>query len=251
MEDFAKFFESPSREGLRDLLQRQVGELDYFDFKRDWPAFSKVSRHILGLANSGGGCLIIGVEENDDKTFNPIGVEAFRDKAEIQRGVRKFLPNQLKYLVLDFSYQDSEYPKIIGKKFQVLLVEDAPEYIPFVGKSDGDGIRKNAIYIRHGTNSEEAHYEALQDIVNRRIETGYSSSGEFDISKHLSELNALYGYIEPARNPYEGFEYYENLPPYFESNPMYPEESFEEFVSKMIEQKKMLIEKTLVGKSRM
>ena len=250
-EDFAKFFEAPSREGLRNLLQSQVGELDSFDFKQQWPSHPKISRHILGLANSGGGCLIIGVEEKDDKTFQPVGIKSFHDKSEIQKGVRKYIPAQLKYLVLDFAYEDSEYPKLVGKKFQVLLVEDIPEYIPFIAKSNGDGIRRNSIYIRRGTNTEEANYEALQEVVNRRIETGYSSKGEFDLNRHLSELNALYAHIEPARDPYEGFEYFDNLPLHYETNPLYPKESYEQFVSRMIREKKRLIEKTLVEKSRL
>ncbi len=247
-EDFAKFFESPSREGLRDLLQGQLGELDAVDFKQLWPAASKIARHVLGLANTRGGCLIVGIAENDDKTFEPVGVISFWDKADIQKSLKKYLPVQLRYDVLDFSYEDSEYPKLIGKKFQVLLVEDTPEYIPFTARCDGDGIRENAIYVRRSTNTEEANYEELQEIINRRIETGYSSRGEFDLNKHLSELNSLYGHIEPLVNPYEFWDYDNGLASGAEPNPLFPKESFKSFVRKMIVEKKRLIQKTLLGK---
>lgn len=245
-EDFAKFFEEPSRESLRELLQGQIGELDAIDFKKQWPASSKVARHILGLANSQGGCLIVGIEEKEDKTFEPIGLDKFLDKADINKSIKKFIPQQLKYDVLDFVYEDSEYPKLVGKKFQVVVVEDEIQYVPFVAKIDGDGIRENAIYIRRGTNTEEANYEELQEIINRRIETGYSSQGEFDLNRHLAELKALYGHIEPYYDPDEAFIEQAQVPDYYKPNPNFPEEYFELFVLRMLEEKKKLITKTLL-----
>jgi predicted HTH transcriptional regulator len=65
-EEFARFFEKPTREGLRELLKKNVGELQHCDFKVQWPALPKLSRILLGIANSGGGCVIIGVAENED-----------------------------------------------------------------------------------------------------------------------------------------------------------------------------------------
>jgi len=123
-----------------------------------------------------------------------VGIDKLIDKADIQKGIQKFIPVQLKYESLDFSFEDSEYPKIIGKKFQFVLVEDTPAYIPFVA-NDGKDIRKNAIYIRRGTATEEANYEELQEIFNRRLETGYSSQREFNLEKHLGELECLYRHI--------------------------------------------------------
>lgn len=247
-EDFARFFESPSREGLRDLLQGQLGELDAVDFKQLWPANPKIARHVLGLANTRGGCLIVGIAENDDKTFEPVGLTSFVDKADIQKSIKKYLPVQLKFDILDFAFEDSEYPKLIGKKFQVLLVEDTTEYIPFITRCNGDGIRENAIYVRRGTNTEEANYEELQEIINRRIETGYSSRGEFDLNKHLSELNSLYGHIALIVDPFEDWEYGNSLAAGAEPNPLYPKEGFESFVRRMIKEKKRLIQQTLIGK---
>ena len=153
-EAFAKFFESPSREGLRNLLRDHHGETHAFDFKEIWPSNSKLSRQILGLANYGGGCLIVGVKENKDKTFEPVGLDELSDKTDIQKGIERFVPIQLEYSILDFSFQDSEYPKIKGKKYQALVVEDSPKYLPFLAKADGEGLRKNAIYYRHATNAD-------------------------------------------------------------------------------------------------
>ncbi len=245
-EDFARFFEEPSREGLRKLLQFPVGERNCLDFKREWPPFPKLARHILGMANYGGGCLVVGVAEREDKTFDSVGLRSLIDHADIQQGIERFIPSQLKHETVDFSYQDAEYPAIKGKSFQVMFIEDSPEYVPFVAKAGGTAIRANAIYVRRGTASVAANYEELQQILNRRIATEYSSQREFDLEMHLAELKTLYTQLE---------RYYVS-PPFGESfrlllqavtgsktpNPKYPKEDFEDFVLRLIEVKKTVIE---------
>lgn len=194
-ENFARFFESPSREGLRDVLQNHSGEANTLDFKKDWPAFSKVARHILAFANSGGGALIFGVDEKANKSFESAGLTAIKDKADVKKGVSHFLPAQLEYDVLDFTYSESEYPAIVGKQFQVLIIEDLPKYGPFVSLAAGEGIDRDVIYVRRGTNSERANHSELQQVINRRIETTYSSQSENDLVRHLAELSALYEHL--------------------------------------------------------
>jgi len=157
------------------------------------------------------------------------------DKADIQKGIQKFIPPQLQYEVLNFSYRASEYPKLVGKSFQILLVGNTPAYIPFVSRSDGDGIRANALYTRRGTSTEEANYEELQEMFNRRLETGYSSQGELDLDKHLAELRALFRQVPQYINPFEQISV-------FPRNPNYPEESMETFVIRLIEAKKQIIQ---------
>ena len=246
-ETFARFFESPSREGLRDLLRDHLGETPAFDFKEIWPSNSKLSRHVLGLANYGGGCLIVGVQENDDKSFTPVGLDDLSDKTGIQKGIEKFLPIQLEYEIIDFSYQESEYTKIEGRKYQVLLVEDSPKHLPFLAMADGDGIRRNANYYRHATNTEEINYGEFQNILNRRIETEFSTKPEFDLQKHLDQLKVLYRNIRPLIKYYHYEEteediYQQEFSNYsIGGNPSYPRESIEEFVKKLITEKKKLI----------
>lgn len=100
--------------------------------------------------------------------------------------------------ILDFSYDASEYPKLVGKKYQVVLVEDNPEHIPFVSMKDGTGIQKNIIYVRHnsGPESEPASYDELQRIFDRRLETGFSSGKEIDFRVHLEQLMILYNKLD-------------------------------------------------------
>lgn len=150
-EEFAKFFENPKRETFRDLIRHNFGELTTCDFKEDWPKDPKIAHHLLGLGNSGGGCLIFGVAEQSDGSLRAVGIGKIRDKADIINGIEKYLPNSfistMNNNILDFSFTESEYPLIRGRNFQAIFVEDNPEQVPLIAAADGQGIRKAAIYI--------------------------------------------------------------------------------------------------------
>ncbi len=247
-ESIAKFFEEPTRDLLKDILKNNIGELENLDFKDEWPQFSKVAKHILAMANSGGGVIVLGVTELQDGTFDACGIKNVLDKADIDKGIRSFIPEKIEYEVLDFSYEASEYPKLIDKCYQVIIVNDIPESIPFISMADGDGIRKNSIYFRRGTNSEEVTYKGLQEILDRRLKMGYSLFPEFDLIEHLSQLKVLYEQIQ--RYHYQGIGtalsiltnsiYGKRI-----ENPLYPKEGFDEFIVRMIDAKKKRIEAEL------
>jgi hypothetical protein len=204
------------------------------------------------MANSHGGCLVVGVAQRDDNSLHPVGLSTLTDKANIHKGVQKFIPAQLIYEVLDFSYTESEYPTIKGKKFQVMLVENTPQYIPFVTIADGDSIRNAAIYVRRGTSTEEATYHELQEMFNHRLETSYSSHQELALEEHFAILRTLYGQIKPylVRSAVSTVltDYFDSLLQIdYESNPDFPKETYEQFVAKLIEKKKKQIEELFNG----
>ncbi|MCX6143734.1 MAG: ATP-binding protein [Ignavibacteriales bacterium] len=250
-EEFARFFERPSRDRLRDLLKNNIGELPGCDFKRELPPYPKFSKHLLGFANSGGGVIILGVSQNEDNSLEPTGLEKLVDKAEITGNVRKFIPDILlpQIHILDFSYDATEYNAIKGKKFQVVMIPDDPKHIPFVSKSDGDGVRAQAIYVRRGTSTEESAYEELQAMLNRRLETRYSSSRELNLQTHIEQLKILYNQIDRYSTALGFFNLGEALTSAVfgkrVANPAYPKEDFESFIVKMIAQKKKRIEDEL------
>lgn len=190
-ESFARFFAEPTREALRELLRRNIGETDYLDFKSDWPALPKLARHILALANSGGGALVVGVLQEADGALVPSGMPAIKDKAELIPPLSAFLPKTLGFQVLDFCFAAAEYQALVGKSFQVLLVDDEPKHLPFLALKDADGLRSSAVYVRSGTTSTEAGQADLQAVLNRRIESGHSNQPSLDLAKHLAQLRTL------------------------------------------------------------
>lgn len=255
-EEFAKFFEEPTRPGLRDLLKNNLGEFPNLDFKKEWLPFPQLAKHIIGIANAGGGCIIIGMAENDDKSFDPMGLEKIIDKADITNGINKYIQQALRdgVQILDFAFEESEYPKIKNKKFQCILIGSDSKHLPYLSEADGEKIEKDTIYIRRGTNTERANYPELQSLINKRLETGYSSQSEIDLRTNLEHLQILYAQINKVNyvqtnsirklilsfsSMIEGMK--EEVP-----NSSYPEEGFDEFIASMIEKKKVKI-KILLG----
>lgn len=191
-EAFAQFFEEPTRDKLRNLIEESIGETDHLDFKAEWPEFPKVAKHILAFGNSGGGAIVVGLSQTENGEIEAPGVSAFVDKADIGKRVKKYLPSGLAYTVLDFHYKTSEYEKIKGKKFQVLLVEYDPKIIPLLSLASGKDISSDTAYVRHQTESVPANHEQLEKLINARIETGYSSTAILDLKEHLEQLKVLY-----------------------------------------------------------
>jgi hypothetical protein len=253
-EAFARFFEEPTRERLRELLRENLGETKLLDFKEAWPKHPALAKHVLALANTGNGCVVAGVKENDDKTLEPVGLSQLTDKVDIINGIKSFLPSDLltRLEVLDFAFEASEYPKLIGKAFQVLLVEFSPEHTPAVSLREGDGIRNAAVYVRREGQTAEATHDELQAIINKRIETKYSTSDEISLKQHMEQLRVLYTEIPRTISFAQSF--FGSLTgagSVFRVNANAPEESYEDFVKRMIELKKRIISRTIGASSEM
>jgi len=259
-EELAAFFLEPSKPSLRELLKNNLGEFNDLDFKRDYCGYSKIAKHILGIANTSDGAIVFGVEQKDDGSLQSTGLDKLEDKTVVGKGIQKYLPKNLKFDIIDFAYTDSEYGKLVGKKFQVIIVPSNKEYIPFVAESDGDEIFKNRIYVRNHTNTEEADYQQIQRIISERIRSGFDSTSEMKLEEHFSQLKTLYKQIEKGIYEIE----YDNVPYWssavssiataftglypqikrkkFIKNENYPDEEYDQFVIKMIELKKKRIE---------
>ena len=246
-EFFARFLEEPTREGFREIMKNHLGETQNLDFKESWENWTKMAKHILGLANSKGGCIVVGVSQKADNSFDPMGLDKIIDKAEISNGLKKYLPDKLSFDVFNFAFEESEYPKIKGKKFQLLIVDDSPKLIPFTAMNGGEGIRQNAIYVRRLGETAEASYNELQEVINRRIETQYSSKTETELENNLAELKILYRSIQQKVDAEDLY-----MDQYFDlaTNPEYPKESFEAFVRKLIASKKERIGEMVTQKYR-
>ncbi len=249
-EHFARFFEQPTRESLRELLKNNVGEFRQCDFKAQLPEWSSLAKHILAMANSGGGAIIVGVSEQDDGSLEPKGVDKIEDKAVITNGIKGFLPESLlgKIDLVDFRYDSSDFAKLAGKKFQTIFIGYEDTDLPYVTAKAGVSIRANAIYIRRDGSSDEASNDELQKLINKRLETGQSTTQQLDLKEEIGQLKTLFEFI-PAS--YSSPTFAVNIAKFLQGaittspNPNYPSEGFEKFISRMIERKKLRIQKKL------
>jgi hypothetical protein len=256
-ESFSRFFESPSRESLRAFLKDHVGELRNCDFKEQWPENAAVAKHLLGIANAGGGCLILGVKEST-AGLEPVGITELKDKADIVSGVRLYLPEPLvtSLEIADFSYTAAEYPALIGKSFQALFIQSDAESLPYVAQRAGSGVRSGAIYIRREGATEEANYEEVQRLLRSRVSTSAQSAKASTLKEHLEEVKVLYAEIprsiQTTAPPITRVDWAKDLAKIAsmfvgerEPNPDYPKEDYQAFIHRLLDGKKKLIERLL------
>ena len=251
--------QEPTLDKFRDFLRGQTGEHNSIDFKSQWIDDAALAKEVLALANSQGGVIVFGVSEADNKSIIIDGLPTIKDKAVVSNGLKKYISSNLKYDIYDFSYNASEYGELNGKNFQMLIVEDVPEFIPFLAKKESGTLKQNIIYVRRGTSCEIADEDDISRILDRRINYIHPLKGEpLKLDEHLHQLKILYEAIDQQYVRYEG-GYCEGIVASFktivnlftkgeriaEPNPFYPEESYDEFVARMIIDKKKKIERVL------
>ena len=97
------------------------------DFKAQLEANSKLAKHILGIANYGGGAIVFGVRQEDDGSLEYIGVTEIMDKADIAKKLNAFVPSNLNYNVHEFVFEDSEYEKLQKHRANCLSLQKKME----------------------------------------------------------------------------------------------------------------------------
>ncbi|MEE1313133.1 MAG: ATP-binding protein [Lachnospiraceae bacterium] len=253
-----RLLQEPTLDNFREFLRGQTGEHNTIDFKEKWIEQQKLAKEMLAIANSGGGIIIFGVHENEDKSFEFPGIEEIKDKAVVSNEVKNLISSNLKYEVYDFVYDSSEYDKLNNHKYQMMVIENNPQFLPFLAKKDSNDLKMNRIYVRRGTSCEEANQAEIREVINRRVNYEYPNSGKpLELEEHLEQLKKLYDKINPTKSYYRnGFAQSlgETMKAMVnslkgelvsEKIPLYPEESYEEFIARMIREKKKKIERVL------
>ena len=78
-----RLLQEPTLDHFREFLQDQTGEHNAIDFKQEWIEKDKLAKLMLALANYGGGIVVFGVHENDDKTFSCDGLKELQAKERL------------------------------------------------------------------------------------------------------------------------------------------------------------------------
>lgn len=133
--------------------------------RQDW---CKLIKHLLALANSGGGCVVFGLNsDGSDAGVHPIGFEGV-DPATVTNGVSAFLSRPFQaFRLVRFERSGHSYPGIV--------VEGAS--IPFVPHTNGNysigrndcqsAFHEGELYFRHGAKSEIATQSDLDSLCQR------------------------------------------------------------------------------------
>ena len=264
-----KFFDlivkNPSRDGFKTFLKESCGELDNIDFKEKWITKGKLAKIMLAMANTGGGVIVLGIQENKDDNYLAVGIDELKDAADVEKEIKKLVPRNLSYSVLNFIYDDEIRGAYAGKKSQAIIIADAPEQLPFFSIGASDDIEKDCVYVRRGTSSEKASARDFETMIQRKLENVFKESNDLSLKEHLEQLQFLYDSIPQKKRilvkkgnrfvgAMEGLQalsermteifgepdQYEEVP-----NENYPSEDYEQFLVRMIDKKKLKIEKIL------
>lgn len=249
--------QDPTLENFRILLQNHMGEEEQLDFKKEWENNEKICKHLLAMANCGGGCIIFGVCQKDDGSFETDGlIDKLKDDADLRKEVKKFIPDTLKFHLKTFKYENSEYEKLKDKKFQILIVEDEPKNLPYICCKDGSYVKDGDIYIRNGTESRRAtNYQVEKIIEKKLIACKIPKNKNMKLKEHLEQLEVLYReltYTEVEENVLSGItKALGSLVTGLSGKVVtkrkecYPQEDYDDFILKILNKKKKRIEEEL------
>ena len=261
------FLKDPSKETFNTFINENYGEQNSIDFKAEWIPKGHLAKIILSMANYCGGIIVFGVKEEPDGSLSAVGLTNFEDKANIGNEVSKYISPNLDYEILNFDYgNDNNYPEALNKKFQILFVHNMPDRLPFVSLNSTTGLEKDVIYVRRGTKCEKANSEEIDKMISTKIDTIFKETSDMSLEQHLKQLRTLYrelpekisklvrkgdgGAVGSIIQSMAQIAYnFRNLcgnDEYIEiKNPNYPQETYEAFILRMIEKKKLKVEKVL------
>lgn len=198
-EKFAKLFDDPNRVTFKDSLNNITGEYEDLEFKENEIEPQILAKHILGIANTLGGIICLGIEETDNG-LKPKGLEKNSDVTPMKQKLGNYLPPNLKYDIHPIDYdKNEEWKELRNKSFKIITIEYTPEYLPFMPIKSCDLYEKTDIFCRKHSNTERCEYEDLQKILNKRIKT---LQNQFNLEKELKELELLMSYEIPQKQIY-------------------------------------------------
>lgn len=165
----------------KDHLDRAIRakrESKYLDFKREFDPSSKrewveIIKDLVAMANSGGGVLVIGVENGGASSGAPIEPTLELDPATIADKVHRYTGKHFS------GFSVSRVARPDGDA-AVIEVEASPRILVFVkpgtytDPNDGGGQQRafsaGTVYVRHGAKSEHADSDDIESFIEGRIE---------------------------------------------------------------------------------
>ena len=193
-ENFAKLFDDPNRVTLKDSLMNLTTEYDDFEFKEIEIKDYILAKHIIGMANTNGGIIILGVKETENG-LKPCGLESNTDTTDMKKQLAKYLPHELSYEIYQIDYNErDEWDDLKNKSFKIIKIEFTPEYIPFLPIKESTEYKKTDIFCRKNSSTTRCEYDDLQDIFNKRKSINRYRITALTLRNELEELKILSSY---------------------------------------------------------
>ncbi|MDX1637431.1 MAG: ATP-binding protein [Balneolaceae bacterium] len=156
----------------------QTGEGKYLEFKRTIPSAEKIAREIAAFANTSGGTLLIGVD--DDKAL--IGVEGYHEE--------EYLLNKATHEIctpaVDITIEVVHFGQRDLLVIRVPEVEKKPIYVQHN--------RRRTVYVRKGDQNKVASKELVAVMQNKHSEKGVTfeyGPNEQKLFRYLNEYGEI------------------------------------------------------------
>lgn len=146
----------------------QTGESTFLEFKRTIPSAEKIAREIVAFANTSGGTLLIGVD--DDKTL--IGVDGYQEEEFLlNRAAAEFCDPKIAITI--------EVVQFGERDLLVIRVPEAEEKPVFLKTAKG-----RAVYIRDADQNKLASKERIKILEQKNAPKGVT----FEYGPHEQKL---------------------------------------------------------------
>lgn len=193
-ESFAKLFDDPNRVTLKDSLNNLTTEYDDFELKEREIETHTLAKHIIGMANTNGGIIILGVKETENGP-KPCGLVDNTDTTDMKKQLTKYLPHELTYDIHQIDYNErNEWNDLKNKSFKIIKIEFTPEYIPFLPIKESKDYLRTDIFCRKNSSTTKCEYDDLQDILNKRKSINHDRISALTLRNELEELKILSSY---------------------------------------------------------
>jgi len=166
MKKIKKIFEK-AKNAKRESKQIEFKEKFDPTSDRDW---CEIIKDIVAMANSGGGCILIGVKNNGMPSKIDLSEVEKLDPAQITDKIAKYTGEQFSDFEIE-EFDKNGYKIIallIGKASYPMVFIRAGTYQIEQGKQK-TAFGKGTIYFRHGAKSEPGNSRDLEEFINRKL----------------------------------------------------------------------------------
>jgi Schlafen, AlbA_2 len=165
-------------ESIEDALLAQIakGECDCLDFKSgfnpsitgDW---CELIKDVVAMANSGGGCVIVGLSDEGKLSGESVAAFIGLDSADIGNKIHKYTGHHFSEFSIERREVDAGEVAVmtIGGVRLPIIFSVPGEYESPPGKKKS-AFSKGTVYFRHGAKSEPGTTEDLRTALERELE---------------------------------------------------------------------------------
>lgn len=164
----------------RDLLIKRAEiarrESKYIDFnegfdsasKREW---CKLVKHIVAMANSGGGLIIFGLANGGKPSGEDLSSINSVDPAHITNKVKKYTDIEFESFEFCQVVRDgASYPALLVEGVSIPMIFTCPGTYPVDAKRQANEFVQGTMYFRHGAKSEPGNSNDISACIERELQ---------------------------------------------------------------------------------